>query len=476
MAVLLLVSIGVLFFLTGHAIADAALWGMAVLLAILNLGALIESRDSSHPVLAAVAMILSWIVIGVWWSSAAISSALVPALIVVGAFSVLVVAGNLWASRQSEAAGEFESGVYLAIVGHLFLMFVATQRMLAIPPWPMFAILVVLDLALGAAALYLRRARLMTAALVASQVVLLIWAVVATGGHWPVVALGACIVIAALGMVWFAIDRRFTESAAAALVGAYVVAIAAGIATDTSIYGWLLAAQIVLTIAILALAWIADRHALAVVAAVATAVATVASDAGSPSRLFAFGCVLYAIIVAYPLLLGARAKRSIEPYLAAVLASAWFFFVARYAMVDAKLEANHRRPAGRRGDRADAGLRAPAPHRAASRSGAVAAGSGRRRCARVHHCRHSAAARKAVDHDRLGPRGRRAGVALLEDPSPWAAAVGGSASGRSLREAVAQSRRALVPPDERRRGGQLVPLRLPDLRSRHVRRRTAGGS
>ncbi len=338
LALLLLVSVAVLLFLTGDAVADIALWGMAILLAILNLGALIEARESSHPLLAAIAMILSWIVIGVWWTSAALTSALVPALIVVGAFSVLVVAGNVWAARESEAAGEFESSVYLAIVGHVFLMFVATQRMLAIPPWPMFAILGVLDLALGTAALYLRRARLMTAATVASHVVLLIWAFVATAGQWPVVALAACVAVAAFGVIWFAIDRRFTESAAAALIGAYVVAIAAGSVSDSPIFGWLLAAHVAITIAILAVAWFSELHVLACVAAVMTAFATELARTTAPSRFFGFGCLLYAIIVVYPLLLGARAKRTIEPYLAAVLASGWFFFVARDAMITARLQ------------------------------------------------------------------------------------------------------------------------------------------
>jgi uncharacterized membrane protein len=44
------------------------------------------------------------------------------------------------------------------------------------------------------------------------------------------------------------------------------------------------------------------------------------------------------MFVAYPLLLGERAKRRFEPYLAAVLASVPFFFFARDAMLDAGLD------------------------------------------------------------------------------------------------------------------------------------------
>jgi len=45
--------------------------------------------------------------------------------------------------------------------------------------------------------------------------------------------------------------------------------------------------------------------------------------------------VIYAIYIAYPLVLGTRVKRAIEPYLAAVLASVPFFFIARDAIRDA---------------------------------------------------------------------------------------------------------------------------------------------
>lgn len=337
LALLVIVSIVVLLFLTTTTVADAALWGLAILLAILNVGALMEARDASQPLLAAISMILSWIVIAVWWSSATITAALVPALMIVGAFSVLVVAGNLWAARDSQQAGEFENGVYLALVGHGFLLFVAIQTPLSIPPWPLFAILVLLDLALGTAALYMRRARLMSAAMAASQLILLSWCTSATQGNWPRVTLIASLAVAALGVVWFAIHRRFTESAATALIASYVVAIAAGATSASPLFGSLLAAHVAITVALLAIAWLSELHVLACVAAVMTAFATNLARTDTPSRLFTFGVVLYAIVVLYPMLLGARARRRIEPHLAAVLASVWFFFVAREAMMTAQL-------------------------------------------------------------------------------------------------------------------------------------------
>jgi len=115
------------------------------------------------------------------------------------------------------------------------------------------------------------------------------------------------------------------------------VAIVAGSAGATPLYGSLLSTHLLITVALLVLAWISDWQSLALIAAVMTAFATMLARASSPGRFFAFGAALYALIVAYPLILGNRARKQIEPYLAAVLASGWFFFVARDAMKQAHL-------------------------------------------------------------------------------------------------------------------------------------------
>src|SRR5205085_5213972 len=215
------------------------------------------------------------------------------------------------------------------------LMFVAAQRDLSIPPWPLFAILGVLDLAIGVGALYVRRARLLTAAIAASQIVLAIWA-----GHAsaPNVALIATIAVAALAIVWFAIDRRFAESAIAGLFAAQFVAIVVAISGGEPPFESLLIASAVIVAALLVLAWITELHAVAVVAAITTALLVSVVPTSTPSQKFIVALVPYALFIAYPLLLGARAKRAIEPYLAAVVASAWFFLVARFAMAEAKLD------------------------------------------------------------------------------------------------------------------------------------------
>ena len=178
-SVLVLLSLLLLLFLAAGPVASAALWGLGLLLALLNLGLFFEARVSRVPLLALVGVVLSWVVIAVWWATAMVAALLVPALSIVAGFALLIVAGNLWATRGEGPAptSAFGQGLYLGLVGSsLFLLFVATQPSLSTPPWPMLGVLLVLDLAILVASLYARRAELFAAALGLSQLVLLAWA------------------------------------------------------------------------------------------------------------------------------------------------------------------------------------------------------------------------------------------------------------------------------------------------------------
>ncbi|HVR39218.1 MAG TPA: DUF2339 domain-containing protein, partial [Thermoanaerobaculia bacterium] len=90
-----------------------------------------------------------------------------------------------------------------------------------------------------------------------------------------------------------------------------------------------------LAIITLILATATETQVLAIFGVVLTAIGTGLAKTGTPSQQFIFALVPYAIYIAYPLILGTRVKRAIEPYLAAVLASVPFFFYARDAMKDA---------------------------------------------------------------------------------------------------------------------------------------------
>lgn len=326
-AVLLMASIGMLFFLSFGDVAPNALWGLALLLAVVNVGAMLEARESSRPLLAAAGIILSWIVIAVWCVNSIAAINLIPSLAVVGGFGVLAVAGNLWVGR---AQGKSVNAAFLGLIGHVFLLFVAAQKSLAVPPWPIFAVLFVLDLAIGVAAIWAKRDKLFLGAMAASQVVLMMWASNATSGPWPMTAIVAALAVAAMALVWFRIDRVYAGAAVAALFAGDVVLMIAG---NYDNFWPQTAAHVAILVAILAVAWITERHVIATAAVPLFLLATGFAEWKTPLRELSIAAAIFAPFLAYPLLLGARAKRSIQPYLAAVLASVSFFLFA-YAAAD----------------------------------------------------------------------------------------------------------------------------------------------
>jgi uncharacterized membrane protein len=330
---LVLGSIGVLFFLTIGDVAPHALWILAILLAVINIGAIAQSKPRQRAIVAASAIVVSWIVITVWCSTSLNAASLVEALIVIGGFALLALGGGVFIARDDDD-GE-ASTTYLGLIGHLFLFAVAVQPQLAFPPWPLFAVMFVLDIAIGIAAIYLRRATLMTAAMAASQLVLMAWAAQAKAMPWPMTAFVATIAVCAIALSWFRIDRRFNMAAIVALaLGDIVLMIAGGVAT-APIFGSLLAAHLIIGIAMLTVAWIMEQHDLAILAVALLALGTALARANTPSQQLIFAGAVYAIFIAYPLLLGTRAKRYIQPYLAAVLAGVPFFVFARRAIEDA---------------------------------------------------------------------------------------------------------------------------------------------
>ncbi|HEX6086555.1 MAG TPA: DUF2339 domain-containing protein [Thermoanaerobaculia bacterium] len=348
-----IVSVAMLLFLTFDGIAPNALWGLAILLAALMAGTIAEARSTARPMLAAGVVILSWIVLASWWEAAPLEAALIPALAVIALFGVLVVLGAAWA--------KFEGQTYLALVGHAFLLFVALSTSLSVPPWPFLAVLFVLDLAIGIAALYLKRGALLAGAAVMSQVVLTAWSAVADEAPWPNVALAMTLAVAAyagifhLLAMWRGLQPaspgglkfaspgglkpapHFLGGAAVAFLLGHVVAITAGAAADEPLFTTLLATHAILIVATLMLAAVSNVHVLAVLSVPFAAIATGFAQTETPGQQFTFALVLYALYISYPLLLGKRVKQALEPYLAAVLASVPFFLFARDAMNDAGL-------------------------------------------------------------------------------------------------------------------------------------------
>ena len=351
--VLLLVSIGMLLFLSEEAVAPRSLWGLAVLLGVLNVALMIEGRAARFRWLAVGGGAASWLVIAAWWLGGALTAQIVPALVVVAGFSVLTLGGQLWAGGPDAADNATQGGMSLALVGHVFLLAVAAQPALSIPPWPMLAVLAVLDLAIGAVALYTRRAELFAAALGLSEVVLILWTSVAGFGPWPITALVSAAAVAALGLgvsvlaservAAAALRDRFNMAAAVAVALGQAALIAVSLGTGTPGAITMAAFHVLFLIALLGLAAATEWHALGIVAAALTWIATwgwQATYAGPDgwTDVLVLATPIYLVFLANPLVLGKRVKRELWPHLAAVLASGSFFHVARLSVVAAGYE------------------------------------------------------------------------------------------------------------------------------------------
>ena len=125
-------------------------------------------------------------------------------------------------------------------------------------------------------------------------------------------------------LVWYRLDRRFSESAIIAAFAGQFVAMAAADGAQPHLFGTLLATQVALLLALFLVAWVSEQHVVVTIAAITTTIVMLDTHA-QPGQQLLFASVVYALFLAYPLLLGRRAKQSLHPYLRAVLASAAFF-------------------------------------------------------------------------------------------------------------------------------------------------------
>lgn len=357
-AILAFASLGLLFFLVLGPMAGASLWPLAILVGMLNLGMLYEASQGHRPALCLTGMILSWILLGCWWFSAPIEGMLVPALAVLGAFGVLVVGGSLWLRTRQSASGEAapfaEPGLFLGLAGHLFLLAVVVQPHLSLPPWPWLGVLFVLVLALGTAALCIRRGALQLGSVLATQLVLIAWAgALPLHTPWVDLALWCPVAFALLGLLWDELsrlrgveDRLFTASAGIGIYLAQLALVILGRASLGVAHASLTAAHAVLGLALLALAWRRQRHGWALGLAVSMGIILLTWRASHPiifgtafwihpawRQELILAAPFYLLLLGFPLVLEERAKGHRLPFLAALVGSGLFFLAAWEALL-----------------------------------------------------------------------------------------------------------------------------------------------
>ena len=178
-------------------VAAPAVWGLALLLAILNAGLFIESAVVAMPLLALIGSVISWFVLFTWWTRAAAAVGLMTSLLVVVGLALVMVGGYLWGLRYAPPATDGEprpaaNGLWLALLGHLFLFAVAINFEWAVPPWPLFGALAVVTLAFSTAALAAGTAPIHFASVAATAVILVAWRDVTQQAGYAETAIAAC--------------------------------------------------------------------------------------------------------------------------------------------------------------------------------------------------------------------------------------------------------------------------------------------
>lgn len=300
------------------------LFGVALLL--LGVTAYCATRWSAAR-LHWIAAILTFVGLAIWTGNHLGESNLASGLMLFSAYSFVALAASLFAN----ARGVMRIPPHFALLSWLLLFFVASQRSLAIPPTLLLAALTAILLAVAFTAMFLRKRLLLAGTVAGAQITLIILATVTTSSPWTETALIAAVIVASISFVCYLIDHSFIAAVPVGVVGAHIVAMVVGshAGTSTTALG---AAHLILIVLLLATSWLSGTFALVILEAAVVAIAVALVSSRNPAEVLAVAATLYAPFILFPILLGARARRSSEPYLAAVLASAAFFFVARHAI------------------------------------------------------------------------------------------------------------------------------------------------
>lgn len=333
------------------------------LMAAIALAALLLEKGVIYRTAAVFAVAAQW----VWSSEQLRLENLSGALGFYAAFALFFLAVPALARRfrrrmtRSVAAGTeaYDSGSWIALSGHVFLLFVVLRPELARHAAALLAVLALLDLAAGVAALYLRRAGLHLAAVVATQILLVFLVATLSDAPYPRIASSYAIGIAAFAAVlliagyllhgtgepsegspWASPHpvSLYGLATAFALFGAWCVLMVSIVLPGAPAFAFVLTATLLLLVSILALVERSGWHGmtvLAVVPAALTATLWTARAAATWGENALLGAALYAVFLAAPVVFAMRGRNRREPYLAAVLFSLPWFLLARSSFMDA---------------------------------------------------------------------------------------------------------------------------------------------
>ncbi len=318
-------------------------WGLLFgFLAVLDAGLFALAVFRGPTLVHAVGGIATLAVLGAWFVKSLTPDLMGPGLTAAVGFSLFYLLAPALAGRLREPAPLQPRLAALGLLGHILLLFVATQRSLSVPPDPGAAIaLALVTVAAGVAARRSGASGVQAFALALGQSAVLVFALVATRAPWPAEALAAATAIALWGTAAWILDgrRAFARAAAVGLALAQAVAIVTSLAPGAPPVQVHLAAQALLLVVLFAVAAASEMPAASLASGALAVLAAYVWRLGPPrhdawDQAFVLGGGVWVLFVAHPVVLGRRAARSSEPYLSAVLVSVALFPLFRVALED----------------------------------------------------------------------------------------------------------------------------------------------
>jgi hypothetical protein len=347
-AFLLLASVLVLFFFAQRPIASISLPGVALVMAVVAGSLMLDPSHRRSPLVITGALLVMWFVLGAVWTNGAMTPRnAFPAMAVAAGLSLLVIGASAWVRSREDATNPPPAAAdYLAMVSFLFLGYVASEESLHFPVWRFLLPTAVILVAVAAASLRTRRVAPFGTAVALTDFVLMSFEGAAQNPPWPsFLVLSTAVVAAFCGGLTVLSLRRGTELrstptrsyAKVTVMAAFIGSAAAMIAADAVSpppFAVMLAGQLFFVLLILYVAYHAEWHGSVVGAAFTAALAMFAWREGGEAvhpmwQDIAFGILLYAPFVAYPLILGSRLRTFLAPHIASIVAGAGFVLYLR---------------------------------------------------------------------------------------------------------------------------------------------------
>ncbi len=318
-------------------------WGLLFgFLALLDAGLFALAVFRGPALLHAVSGIATLAVLGAWFVRSMTPDLMEPGLTAAVGFSLFYLFAPALAGSLRENPPLAARLAVLGLLGHVLLLFVATQRSLSVPPDPRAAgALALVTVAAGLAARRGGASEVHAGALALGQGAVLAFALVATRAPWPTAAVAAAVALALWGVgVWVLDGRReFARAAVVGLLLAEVAAITASLARGAPSVPVHLTALALFLVALFSVAAASEMPNVSLLGGALAVLAAYVFRLGPPrhdswDQALVLGAGVWVLCLAHPVALGRRAARSSEPYLLAVLVSVALFPLFRVGLED----------------------------------------------------------------------------------------------------------------------------------------------